>query len=54
MAALVSRPRKDGTVAHTVPWRLGGSRDGPWQTETFDRLREAREFKRDVEAAGHL
>src|SRR4051812_30294207 len=53
MAALVTRPRKDGTTAHVVRWRLGGHRNAPWQTETFGQVRPAREFKRDVEAAAH-
>src|SRR4051812_12053091 len=53
MAAIVTRPRKDGSTAYVVRWRLGGARTGRWQTETFDTVRPAREFKRDVEAADH-
>lgn len=54
MAAVITRPRKDGSTAYLVRWRLGGGRDAAWQSETFSSARAAREFKRDVEAADHL
>ncbi|MDP9181946.1 MAG: site-specific integrase [Actinomycetota bacterium] len=54
MAALVSRPRRDGTTAYKVQWRLGGSRDGTWQSETFDDRRQALRFRAQVEANHHL
>jgi integrase len=54
MASLVSRPRRDGTTAHKVQWRLGGSRDGAWQSETFDDRRQALKFRALVEANHHL
>lgn len=54
MASLVTRPRKDGTTAYKVQWRLGGSRDGLWQSETFDDRRQALRFQTLVEAHGHL
>lgn len=51
MASLVSRPRRDGTTAHKVQWRLGGSRDGAWQSETFDDRRQALKFRALVGAS---
>jgi len=54
VAAVITRPRKDGSTAYLVRWRLGGGRDAAWQSETFSSARAAREFKRDVEAADHL
>ena len=54
MASLVSRPRQDGSVAFKVQWRLGGSRHGSWQSETFDDRREALRFQALVEAHRHL
>ena len=54
MASLISRPRSDGSVAFKVQWRLGGSRDDRWQSETFDDRREALRFQALVEAHHHL
>jgi integrase len=54
MAALVTRPRRDGSVAYKVQWRLGGARQGLWQSETFDDRREALRFQTMVEAHGEL
>src|SRR3954452_17126617 len=53
MATIKTRTRTDGTRSFQVPWRLGGSRDGGWQAETFGTRRDARAFALDVEAAGH-
>jgi integrase len=54
VAAVVSRPRRDGTTAYKVQWRLGGSRDGTWQSETFDDRRKALKFQALVESNHHL
>ncbi|HEU0130944.1 MAG TPA: site-specific integrase [Mycobacteriales bacterium] len=53
MAGIRTRTRSDGTVGYTVYWRLGGTRAGAQQSETFDSRQEARDFALDVEAAGH-
>ena len=53
MASIVNRRRKDGTIGYKVQWRLGGSRTGPWQSETFDDRRAAAKFQAQVEANGH-
>src|SRR4051794_7784775 len=53
MATIKTRTRTDGTRSYQVTWRLGGSRDGTWQAETFGTRKEARAFALDVEAAGH-
>src|SRR5947209_13307079 len=53
MASIVNRRRKDGTIGFKVQWRLGGSRGGPWQSETFDDRRAAAKFQAQVEANGH-
>jgi integrase len=53
MASIVNRKRKDGTIGYKVQWRLGGSRTGPWQSETFDDKRAAARFQVQVEANGH-
>jgi len=53
MAQIKTRKRANGTTAHTVSWRLGGTREGKWQQETFDGERAARDFRRDVEVADH-
>lgn len=54
MASLVRRPRRDGTTAYKVQWRLSGRRDGAWQSETFDDKRQALKFLTLVEAHHHL
>jgi integrase len=54
MATFVARPRRDGTTAYKVQWRLGGRRDGLWQSETFDDRRQALKFQALVEAHHHL
>ena len=54
MATVVPRPRRDGTTAFKVQWRLGGSRDGTWQSETFDDRRKALKFQALVESQHHL
>ena len=53
MASIVNRKRKDGSTGYKVQWRLGGSRSGPWQSETFDDRRAAAKFQVQVEANGH-
>lgn len=53
MATLVARPRRDGSKAYKVQWRLGGSRDGLWQSETFDDRKAALKFQALVEAHHH-
>lgn len=53
MAAIRPRRRTNGTISYTVRWRLGGTRDGAWQSETFHARQAARDFKLDVEDAGH-
>lgn len=53
MAAIRPRKRKNGTTAYTVTWRLGGTRTGHPESETFDTRRAAQDFRLDVEAAGH-
>jgi integrase len=50
----VTRPRRDGSNAYKVQWRLGGSRDGLWQSETFDDRKQALKFQTMVEAHHHL
>jgi integrase len=54
MATFVTRPRRDGTTAYKVQWRLGGSRGGLWQSETFDDRKQALKFQALVEAHHHL
>lgn len=54
MAAIRPRRRKGGGTSYAVIWRLGGARDGAWQTETFHSRTAARDFKLDVEDAGHF
>jgi integrase len=53
MATIVARKRSDGSTGYKVQWRLGGSRSGPWQSETFDDRRAAAKFQVQVEAHGH-
>jgi integrase len=53
MASLVTRPRRDGSTAFKVQWRLGGQRGGHWQSETFDDRKQALRFQALVEAHGH-
>ncbi|WP_155343188.1 hypothetical protein [Acrocarpospora pleiomorpha] len=54
MARIETRIRKDGkTKTYRVSWRLGGSRTGAWQSETFERKAPAVTFKLAVEACDH-
>lgn len=53
MAQLIPYPRKSGTTTYGVKWRLGGTRDGATQHETFDNEKQAKFFKADVERCGH-
>jgi integrase len=53
MATLVTRPRRDGSTAFKVQWRLGGQREGAWQSETFDDKKQALKFQALVEAHAH-
>jgi integrase len=50
--AVVKRTHKDGSATYKVQWRLGGSRDGRWQSETFAERRAALKFQSLVEAHG--
>src|SRR3712207_95519 len=58
MAWIEQKMRSDGGRLAVVRWRLGGSRPGRMQTETFgagsddQNLARAAGFKRMVEAAG--
>lgn len=53
MAQISSRERADGSTAYRVRWRLGGTRLGEWQSETFSNETRAEAFLLDVEEAGH-
>ena len=58
MAWIEKKKRSDGGVSARVVWRLGGSRDGAYQSETFSagsdaqNLARADGFKKMVDAAG--
>ncbi|MGW2932926.1 tyrosine-type recombinase/integrase [Streptomyces sp. NPDC001156] len=52
MASIRKRVRKDGSTAHQVRWREGGSREGAPQSEVFDSEPEAIQFKALVDAHG--
>jgi hypothetical protein len=58
MAWIDKRTRGDGGVSARVVWRLGGTRDGAYQAETFSagsdaqNLARADGFTRMVDAAG--
>jgi integrase len=52
MVSIKRRRRTDGTVAFRVVWRIGGTRDGDWQSETLYTPRDAEHFRADVETAG--
>lgn len=58
MAWIAKKQRRDGGVSARVVWRLGGTREGAYQSETFgagsdaQNLARADGFKRMVVAAG--
>lgn len=58
MAWIDKKQRSDGGISARVVWRLGGSRDGAYQSETFSagtdavNMERARGFKSMVDAAG--
>jgi len=58
MAWIEKKPRADGGTSARVVWRLGGSRGGAYQSETFSagtdavNAERARGFKSMVDAAG--
>lgn len=58
MAWIDKKQRRDGGVSARVVWRLGGARDGAYQSETFSagtdavNMERARGFKSMVDAAG--
>jgi hypothetical protein len=52
VASIVKRVRSGG-MHYQVKWRLGGARDGVWQSETFVDRRAATKFKADVETFDH-
>lgn len=54
MASIVSRQRKDDTIAYRLRWRFGGRRGGPTQSVTYDFLDDAKKMRGAVEARGHL
>jgi len=54
MASLQTRVRSDGVPSYRVRWRLGGARDGEWQSETFSSQARALSFKEDVEESEHM
>lgn len=60
MAWIERRKRSDGGTSAVVRWRLGGTRSGPVQSQTFgtgsddENLASAEQFKQRVEAAGHF
>lgn len=54
MASIERRHRNDGGTSYRVKWRLGGSREGRTQSETFTTLARAERFRAMVEEAGHL
>ncbi|MFC9431093.1 tyrosine-type recombinase/integrase [Streptomyces sp. NPDC056987] len=54
MAAVQARENRAGEItSYRVKWRLGGSRGGDWQGETFEDEPSAQVFKDAVEAASH-
>jgi integrase len=53
MATVVTRRHRSGAVSYKVQFRLGGSRDGRWQSETFDDRKSALKFAALVDANGH-
>jgi site-specific recombinase XerD len=53
MAAIEKRTNSKGKITHRVRWRLGGTREGAWQSATFTRAGDARAFKSAVEANHH-
>ncbi|MDQ3424134.1 MAG: tyrosine-type recombinase/integrase, partial [Actinomycetota bacterium] len=54
MASIERRRRSDGGMSYRVKWRLGGSRAGRTQSETFTTLARAERFRAMVEEAGHF
>jgi hypothetical protein len=58
MAWIDKKQRSDGGMSARVVWRLGGTRDGAYQSETLSagtdalNLVRARGFKSMVDAAG--
>jgi hypothetical protein len=58
MAWIEKKKRRDGGISARVVWRLGGTRDGAYQSETFaaggdaQNLARADGFKKMVDAAG--
>lgn len=53
MAYVAKRKNADGEItSYQVKWRLGGARNGDWQTERFDDEDSADTFKEAVNEAG--
>jgi integrase len=52
MASLEIRKRRDQSVCYRVRWRTGGTREGSWNSESFEDERAAQRFQLDVEEAG--
>ncbi len=59
MAWIEKKQRSDGAVSARVVWRLGGTREGDYQSETFgaggdaQNLARADGFKKMVDAAAN-
>ena len=54
MATIEPRKTQNGKITrYRVKWRTGGTRDGLWDSETFDLLADAKAFRRLVEAYRH-
>lgn len=55
MAYIARRKNKDGEVSsYQVKWRLGGSRESPFQTERFEDEDSAKVFKQAVDDNGQM
>ena len=46
------RERADGTVSYRASWRAGGARAGRRESETFESLRDAEDYRAAVRLAG--
>ena len=54
MATLDKRRNREGKITgYRVRWRLGGTRQGEWQSVTFPREQMAKTFKGNVEGNAH-
>jgi hypothetical protein len=53
VATIDKRKTSTGNTRYRVRWRLGGLRNGDWQSETFEQKAPALTFKLAVEACDH-